>query len=252
MSCILRAVTDAVRVALVTGGGTGLGRAISLALAADGCDVAINYSRSRQEAEDTARAVQDLGRRAIAIQADVADDAAVRRMIASVDADLGGLDVLVNNAGTTRYAALDDLDALDDETWDHVFAVNLRGPFYCVRAARPLLRRGGRGKIVNTASNSAFRPTGSGIPYMTSKAALVMLTRSLARALAPDIQVNGVAPGWLATRWSERHFPPEFTARMQSAGTPASIEDVARAVVFLAGTDSITGETLIIDRGTNL
>jgi 3-oxoacyl-[acyl-carrier protein] reductase len=240
------------RVALVTGGGTGLGRAISLALAADGCDVAINYSRSQQEAEDAARAVQQLGGRALPIQADVADDASVRRMIASVDAELGGLDVLVNNAGTTRYAALDDLDALDDATWDHVFAVNLRGPFYCARAARPLLRKHGRGKIINTASNSAFRPTGSSIPYMTSKAALVMLTRSLARALAPDIQVTGVAPGWMDTRWSERFLPPELVERMLAAGTPASVENVARAVVFLASNDSVTGETLIIDGGANL
>jgi 3-oxoacyl-[acyl-carrier protein] reductase len=240
------------RVALVTGGGTGLGRAISLALAADGCDVAINYSKSQEDAEATSRAVQDLGRRAMAIQADVADDASVRRMIARVDAELGGLNVLINNAGTTRYAALDDLDALDDATWDHVFTVNLRGPFYCARAAAPLLRRGGHGKIVNTASSSAFRPTGSSIPYMTGKAALVMLTKTLARALAPDIQVNGVAPGWLATRWLERHLPVEVAESWRAAGTPASLDDVARAVVFLATTDSVTGETIIIDRGTNL
>jgi 3-oxoacyl-[acyl-carrier protein] reductase len=240
------------RVALVTGGGTGLGRAISLALAGDGCDVAINYSKSRREAEETVSAVQNLGRRGIAILADVADDAAVMRMIATVEAELGGLNVLVNNAGTTRYAALGDLDALDDAMWDRIFAVNLRGPFYCARAAAPLLRRAGRGKIVNTASNSAFRPTGSSIPYMTSKAALVMLTRTLARALAPEIQVNGVAPGWLATRWAEEHLPTEVRERVMAGVTPASLEDVARAVVFLANTDSITGETLVIDRGQNL
>jgi 3-oxoacyl-[acyl-carrier protein] reductase len=241
-----------VRVALVTGGGTGLGRAISLALATDGCDVAINYSKSQREADETVSAVHNLGRRAFAIQADVADDAAVRRMIATVEAELGSLDVLVNNAGTTRYAAMADLDALDDAMWDRIFAVNLRGPFYCARAAAALLRRTGHGKIVNTASNSAFRPTGSSIPYMTSKAALVMLTRTLARAMAPDIQVNGVAPGWLATRWADEHFPKEVRDRIFSGVTPASLEDVARAVVFLANTDSITGETLVIDRGQNL
>jgi 3-oxoacyl-[acyl-carrier protein] reductase len=241
-----------VRVALVTGGGTGLGRVISLALAADGCDVAINYSKSERDAEETAAAVRDLGRRAVTIQADVADDAAVRRLIATVDAELGSLEVLVNNAGTTRYAPLADLDALDDAMWDRIFAVNLRGPFYCARAAAPLLRRGGRGKIINTASNSAFRPTGSSIPYMTSKAALVMLTRSLARALAPDIQVNGVAPGWLATRWVDDHFPPDVRDRLLKGAPPASLEDIARVVVMLANTDSITGETIVIDRGQNL
>jgi 3-oxoacyl-[acyl-carrier protein] reductase len=229
-----------------------LGREISLALAVDGCDVAINYSRSRKEADETAEAIRKLGRQALPIQADVAHDAAVRQMIATVESELGGLDVLVNNAGTTRYAPLDDLDAFDEATWDRIFAVNVRGPFYCARAAAPLLRRGGRGKIVNTASNSAFRPTGSSIPYMTSKAALVMLTRTLARALAPDIQVNGIAPGFLATRWADQHLPPEVAKRMQSNAAPASLEDVARTVVYLANTDSVTGETIILDRGQNL
>jgi 3-oxoacyl-[acyl-carrier protein] reductase len=214
--------------------------------------VAINYSRSQQEADATVEAVQKLNRRGLAVQADVANDAAVRQMVATVESEMGGLDILVNNAGTTRYAPLDDLDAFDEATWDRIFAVNVRGPFYCVRAAAPLLRRGGRGKIVNTASNSAFRPTGSSIPYMSSKAALVMLTRSLARALAPDIQVNGIAPGFLATRWADQHLPPEIAKRMQSNAAPASLEDVARTVVYLTNTDSLTGETIIIDRGQNL
>jgi len=196
--------------------------------------------------------VTKLGRRALPVQADVADDGAVRHMVRSVEAELGGLDVLINNAGTTKYAALADLESLTDEVWDHVFAVNLRGAFYCARAAAPLLRREGRGKIVNTASNSAFRPTGSSIPYMTSKAALVMLTKCLARALAPDIQVNGVAPGVMATRWAERFLPSEVRENWFATRTPTSVDDVARAVVFLANADSVTGETLIIDRGDNL
>jgi 3-oxoacyl-[acyl-carrier protein] reductase len=244
------------RVALVTGGGTGIGRATSLALAEAGCDVAINYSRSEREANETAEAARGLGRRACVVQADVSDEAAVRRMVETVADGLGGLDVLVNNAGTTRYAPLTDLDAITDEHWESIFAVNLRGPFYCARAALPHLRRSGRGKIVNTVSNSAFRPTGSSIPYMSSKAALVMLTRSLARALAPQVQVNAIAPGWLTeTRWAERHLPPEAAAAVYAqagSGATAALEDIAQTVVFLASTDSITGEVVIIDRGQNL
>jgi 3-oxoacyl-[acyl-carrier protein] reductase len=242
------------RVALVTGGGTGLGREVSLALAAAGCDVAVNYSRSEQEARETAEAVRGLGRRSTIVGADVADDAAVRRMVEAVVGELGRLDVLVNNAGTTRYVPLADLEAVTDEAWDRILAVNLKGPFYCARAATPHLRASGRGKIVNTASNSAFRPSGSSIPYMVSKAGLVMLTKALAEALAPEVQVNAVAPGWLETRWLERHLPPEAQARVLSGGgpPPADLGEVARAVVFLAETDSMTGQTLIIDRGQTL
>ena len=242
------------RVALVTGGGTGLGREVSLALAAAGCDVAVNYSRSEQEARETAEAVRGLGRRSTIVGADVADDAAVRRMVGAVVGELGRLDVLVNNAGTTRYVPLADLEAVTDEAWDRILAVNLKGPFHCARAATPHLRASGRGKIVNTASNSAFRPSGSSIPYMASKAGLVMLTKALAEVLAPEVQVNAVAPGWLETRWLERHLPPEARARVLSGGgpPPADLGEVARAVVFLAETDSMTGQTLIIDRGQTL
>ena len=242
------------RVALVTGGGTGLGRAISLALADAGCHVAINYSRSEHDAGETARAVEERGRRALAVQASVADDGAVRQMVERVVAELGGLDVLINNAGTTRYVPLPDLDGLTDEVWDTILATNLKGPFYCARAAAPHLRRGGRGKIVNTASNSAFRPTGSSIAYMCSKAALVMLTKALASALAPDVQVNAIAPGWLATRWLDAHLPSAVRERVLSntAIPPADLDECARVVVMLASTDSITGETIVVDRGQSL
>jgi 3-oxoacyl-[acyl-carrier protein] reductase len=235
---------------LVTGAGGGLGRAISLAFAHAGYAVAVNYAHSKDDAVATAEEVRSAGGRAEIVQADVADDSAVRRMLRETVASFGGLDALVNNAGTTQYIPLPDLEAITDETWDRLLGVNLKGPFYCARAAAPYLRER-RGSIVNIASNSAFRPTGSSIPYMTSKAGLVMLTRCLAQALGPDVRTNAVAPGWLDTPWVEKYMPPERRARLVSEGAPpaAALEDVARAVLLLAETPSVNGQTLVIDRG---
>src|SRR5438477_2443444 len=148
------------KVVLVTGAGGGLGRAISVAFAGAGYTVAINYGHSESDANQTADAVREAGGQTHVVQADVADDAAVRRMVADVVEKLGGLDCLVNNAGTTQYIPLADLDAVTDDSWDRLLDVNLKGPFYCARAAAPHLRER-NGSIVNVASNSAFRPTGS-------------------------------------------------------------------------------------------
>jgi 3-oxoacyl-[acyl-carrier protein] reductase len=240
------------RVALVTGGGTGLGRAVSLALAREGCSVAINYAHSESEARATCQETEALGGRALTVCADVTDDTAVRAMVEHTVATFGGLDILVNNAGTTRFASLEDLDSLTDDLWREILDVNLVGAFRCVRAAAPYLKQSGKGKIVNTASASAFRPVGSSIPYMASKAGLVSLTRSLARALAPDVQVNAVAPGWLDTRWLERYLPSDVRERVLAHGPTADVDEVARAVVMLASTDSISGDVIIIDRGQSL
>lgn len=247
------ALTD--RVALVSGGGTGLGRAIGLALAEAGCHVAVNYSRSQSEAEETAAAVREKGRRAMTVQADVSDDGAARGMVERVVGELGGLDILVNNAGTTRYAPLTDLEALTTEVWDSILGTNLKGPFFCARAAAPHLKKSGRGKVINTASSSAFQPTGSSIAYMCSKAGLVMLTKALARALAPEVQVNGIAPGWLAdTRWVDVHIPPDVKERIfaNASAPPAGVEECARVAIMLAETDAISGQTIIIDRGVTM
>lgn len=235
---------------LVTGGGGGLGRAISVLFARTGYDVAVNYAHSADDAQATAATVRDAGAQACVIQADVSDDASARRMVAETVAAFGGLDVLVNNAGTTRYVDLADLEAIDDELWNRLLSVNLKGPFQVVRAAAPHLRER-RGSIVNIASNSAYRPTGSSIPYMTSKAGLIMLTKCLAQALAPEVRSNAVAPGWLMTPWVDKYVPPARRARMFAEGFPpaADLDDVARTVLFLAETASVNGQTVIVDRG---
>ena len=238
------------KVALVTGGGGGLGRAISIAFARAGYAVAVNYGSSEPAALETADAVRDAGAETHVFRADVADDAAVRRMLGEVVETFGGLDCLVNNAGTTQYIPLDDLDAVTDATWDRLMDVNLKGPFHCARAAAPHLRAR-NGSIVNVASNSAFRPTGSSIPYMASKAGLVMLTRCLAQALSPTIRTNAVAPGWLVTPWIDKYVPPDRRALMFAEGAPppADLDDIARTVLYLAETSSINGQTIVVDRG---
>jgi 3-oxoacyl-[acyl-carrier protein] reductase len=212
--------------------------------------VAVNYAHSFEDANMTAAAVRACGRQAHLVQADVSDDRGVRAMVAEVVATFGGLDVLINNAGTTQYIALADLNAISDDLWDRVLGVNLKGPFYCARAAAPHLRQK-RGSIVNVASNSAFRPTGSSIPYMTSKAGLVMLTRCLAQALSPDVRTNAVAPGWLDTPWVDKYVPTELRSSIYAEGAPppADLDDIARAVLTFAETPSINGQTLVIDRG---
>lgn len=241
---------DPSRAVLVTGAGGGLGRVISTAFARAGYQVAVNYRHSREDAEATAEAVRACGSQAHLVQADVSDDAAVRSMIDQVVGAFGGLDALVNNAGLTKVIPMSDLDAIDDELWDLLQAVNLKGPFYCARAAAPHLRHR-RGAIVNVTTTSAFLPAGSSIPYMTAKAGLVMLTRCLAKALSPEVRTNAVAPGWLDTPWWDKYGSPEISAILKSPTypPPANLEDIARAVLMLAETPSINGQTLVIDHG---
>jgi len=239
------------KVAVVTGGGTGIGRAVALLLARRGADVTINYSRSKAEAEVTAAEVERLSRRAVCIRADVSDPAAVEGMMAETVARLGRLDILVNNAGFTRFVDFKDLEAIDDDTWDRTMAVNVKGPFYCTRAAAPHMRRVGGGVVVNVSSVAARLARGSSIPYCCSKAALDVLTRIMAKALAPEIRVNAVAPGVVQTRWVEGQKAFVRGAQMQ---TPlrriASPDDVAQAVLSLiAGCDFVTGAVLAVDGG---
>ena len=201
------------KVALITGGGTGIGRATALQLAAQGTAVAVNYSRSRQEAEDTAAEIRAGGARALVVPADVADDAQVRAMVAATVAEFGRLDVLVNNAGRTRAVALADLEGIRDEDFTELFGVNFQGAFYCSRAAIPEMKRGGGGHIVNVGSIAGLSGLGSSLVYSASKAAVMNLTRGMAHSQAPEVQVNCVVPGLVETRWtatvSEEFRPPE-------------------------------------------
>ncbi len=246
-------------VAIVTGGGTGIGRAVSESLARAGAGaVVVNYSRSHDDAEATAAALKDLGCEGVPHRASVADQAEVRAMIDQTVSRFGRLDVLVNNAGTTRFIPHPDLDALTDEVWDEVLGVNLKGTFYCSRAAAPALRRA-RGAIVNIASVAAGRASGSSIVYGVSKAGVIQLTRNLAVALAPEVRVNAVAPGLVSTRWFRLAFGEDATSTQEeriASSTPlgrvATPEDVAQAVMGFLGSDMVSGESVIVDGGRHV
>ena len=238
------------RVAIVTGGGTGIGRATALLLAANGVTVAVNYSRSKVDAEKTVEEIRERGAEAAAFQADVSNEAQVRQMMADVVRLYGRIDVVVNNAGTTRYVDLDDLDGMREEYWDEIFAVNVKGAFQVSRAAAAELRLRS-GCIVNVASVAGLTGRGSSMAYAASKAALVSITKSLAYALAPEVRVNAVAPGIVMSRWVEGHEDHvERYSASAPLGKPALPEDVAEVVLSLIDrADHVTGQTWVVDGG---
>lgn len=241
------------KIALVTGGGTGIGKATSLLLAGEGCDVAVNYSRSKADAEATVGEIEALGRKAIAIQADISNETAVRDMFASIDQQLGQLDILVNNAATTQFVPYTDLDGMTSEIWDQLFAVNVKGTFFCCREAIKRMKPKGAGSIVSVSSIAGMTGLGSSIAYATSKAAVINMTRGLAASCAPEVSVNAVAPGVVETRWVKGW--EKFTDPHREA-TPmkrhAQPEDVARAIYGLILNPFTTGETIRVDGGRTL
>jgi 3-oxoacyl-[acyl-carrier protein] reductase len=232
------AVNIAGRVALITGGGTGLGRATALELAGAGAHVAVNYSQSRKAAEAVAQEISDGETSGLTVQGDVSDPAAVQAMI----------HILMNNAGTTKYAP--DLSTVTVEHWERIFRVNVLGAFLCAQAVADGMKERGVGRILNVASNSAYSAAGSSLPYVVSKAAVVSLTQALAKELAPDVNVNAVAPGWMLTEWVDRHLPPDKAAELRSGAIAVvPVEDVARSAIEMIANDSITGQVVVIDNG---
>lgn len=241
------------KVAIVTGGGTGIGRAVSVELAERGVRVAINYSRSVAEAGETVEMIIAKGGQAIAVQANVSADSEVRAMVEQVVQTYGTVDLLVNNASITQHIPMDDLEAATSEIWDELYGVNVKGMFFCARAVAPYMKQSGQGAIVNLGSIAGNTGAGSSIPYAVSKAAVHGLTQSLARALAPDIRVNCVAPGAVATRWwagredQMRRLAPNLL--LQRIAEP---EDIATFICSALSQEAMTGQIITVDSGQTL
>jgi 3-oxoacyl-[acyl-carrier protein] reductase len=240
-------------VALVTGGNGGLGRRICEALAKEGAHVAVVYAQSRDEGEAVAR---DLGSRyqisAAAFGCDITDGAAVARLANDVARRFGRIDILVNDAAYNQAIPFHDLDGLTMEVWDKIIAVNLTGPMRLIKAVAPVMQGQGGGRIVNISSVSGVGPTGSSIAYAVSKAGLIHLTRCMAVALAPQVLVNCVAPGLLeGTRATAnlRREQIENSAATSLLKKPADKDDCADMVVTMCRTDTMTGQTAVIDSG---
>ena len=245
-------------VAVVTGGGTGIGAAVVRRLVARGVRCVINYATSRDDAEALAA---ELGQGAIAVQADIVDDAACRALAKAATDAFGRIDFLVNNAGRTKFAAHEDLDALDAEDFIDIYRLNTVAPFQMVRACAPALRASPFGAVVNVASVAGVFGMGSSVAYAASKGALVTMTKSLARALAPEIRVNAVAPGYVATGWYEKRLGDEGFAKLNAkvaASVPMGFatgpDDVAGPIEMLLDPMSraMTGEVLLLDGGGHL
>ncbi|WP_340008524.1 SDR family NAD(P)-dependent oxidoreductase [Paenibacillus sp. FSL K6-0276] len=241
------------KVALVTGGGTGIGKAVSLELARRGARVAVNYSRSEVEANETVNTIINQGGQAIALQADVSKDQEVRSMVDSIIQHFETIDLLVNNASITKHIALGDLEKATEEVWDELYDVNVKGMFFCARAVAPYMNQRGSGAIVNLGSIAGQTGLGSSLPYAVSKAAVHGLTKSLAHTLAPNIRVNCVAPGAVATRWwSGREEQMHKLAPNLLLQRISSAEDIAQFVCATLEQEAITGQIIAVDSGQTL
>lgn len=232
-------------VALVTGGAVRVGRALTEGLAKAGYDIAINYHSSEGEARSAARAVEAVGRRALTIPADVSAPEDVDRMAEIVRGEFGRLDLLINNASLFERAPLFDLGP---EAWDRVMGVNLKGPFLTVRAHAELLQAS-RGRVVNLVDLSAFQPWSEYPHHSVSKAGLLHLTRVMARAMAPRVRVNAIAPGAVLLPEDYDEAAAERSRKSSALGTLGSPDDVLRTVLFLERSPFITGEVIVVDGG---
>ena len=248
------------KVAIVTGSATGVGAATAVILAQKGCNVVINYTRSKEEAMAMAQLVEQHNVESLVFQADVSNDDDCQSMVEATIKKWGRIDYLVNNAGKTKFNPFENLEGLSSEDFLDIYSVNVVGPYQMIKAVVPYMKKQGGGAIVNDSSLAGINGVGSSIAYVTSKAALNMMTKSLAHVLGPEIRINTVAPGPIKTRWLKGGMGDEaYSALIEQAEKElplrqvATPEDVAETLVwFLEGAKLITGEVLIVDSGAHL
>ncbi len=253
-------MTEARRLCIVTGSSSGIGAATARLYAGNGWNVVVNYSREAAPAEAVATECRNVGADVLVARADVAVDADCRRLATEVERRFGRADVLVNNAGTTKFVPAKDLDGLDADDFQRIYAVNVVGAFQMVRAFAPLLARQPGAAIVNVSSIASLMGTGSSLAYMASKGAVNALTIGLARALGPAVRVNASAPGLVETPWMQNGLGAErYAQTVQSYRARAALdavitpEDVADAAWFLGAVAAkTTGEVLLLDAGLRL
>jgi 3-oxoacyl-[acyl-carrier protein] reductase len=242
------------KTALITGGGTGLGRAIALQLAREGVNLAINYSRSADDAEKTANDAAAIGVKAVTLKADVSVPESAENLVNQAAGILGGLDLLINNAGVKKVVAFEDLDGLSPDDFLYLFKTNAMSIYFASRAAAKIMKENRGGHIINTVSTAGLYPSGSSIAYAVSKAAGVHMTKCLAHSLAPLIKVNGVAPGLLLTRWASE-FSEAYVDRVKQKALlkqTADVEECAGMYLGIAKNDSMTGQIITIDCGIHM
>lgn len=241
------------KVVIITGGGTGIGKAVALRLASLGAKVVVNYSRSEKEALETVNEVKQRGGTGVALKANVAKKEEVEDMVSQTVHFFGTVDCLVNNASITAQIPMDDLESVTDQVWDDLFSVNVKGMFHCIQAVVPYMKEKKSGAIVNMGSVAGITGLGSSVPYAATKSAIHTMTKSLAIALAPDIRVNSISPGAVDTRWwagnEEKMYQLAGNLPLQRISTP---DDIAEAILFQLTQESITGQIFTIDNGQTL